>query len=333
MQLLEVCFAVSCVCVMADSFGQAGGAKRGQKRERRAYHAPWDTVASASVRVSNGVSGLEILPWTRISSVRVLSTLHVLLGSRPSRPVTLFHCGRVVDPHYSVPDGALIELTATIGDALSFEERDVLVLALTRMAHRASTIFQDFSHAARDDRALVLHAVGVDPDCLEFASLLLRNDRVIVLVAVCHSTGGRGALLEFASASLRNDRALVLAALANVDHGQSCLQYVSEELRMDKALVLFAMLNGGWLEFAPAFINDRDVVLAAVRCRGLSLQFASAACQDDIGIVLAAIQQNGLGLQFASESLRDDEEVVRAAVCHADDPHHVVRFASLRLQR
>ena len=293
-------------------------------------------MAFAYVRVLNGVSGCELLPQTRIGSARVASTVLGLLGSRPSRRVTLFHLGRVVESDYSVPDGALFELTATIGDALTYEDREDLVDELTR-AHEVRGwcchVFQRFSDAARDDRALVLVAVGLDPFCLRNASELLRNDRVIVLVAVCHPTGGRSAVLEHASELLRNDRALVLAALANDDGGHTCLRYVSEELRRDKELVLFAMRNGGWLEFVPFFKNDKDVVLAAVRGCGVSLEFASEACQHDKSIVLAAMQENGYGLQFASDALRDDEEIVSAAVRSYPDAATVLRFASLRLQR
>ena len=153
-------------------------------------------------------------------------------------------------------------------------------------------------------------------------------------MAVCHPSGDRSSSLQWASSALRNDKEVVLAALANDDGGHTCLEYVSQDLRRDKELVLVAMRNGGWLEFAPAFQNDKDVVLESVRRAGVSLEFASEACQNDKDIVLVAMRENGYGLQFASEALRDDEEIVSAALRgYADDPSHVLRFASLRLQR
>lgn len=44
-----------------------------------------------------------------------------------------------------------------------------------------------------------------------------------------------------------------------------------------------------------------QIVLRAVKCNGLELQFASKEMRDDCMIVTAAITQNGLALQYASE--------------------------------
>ena len=297
-------------------------------------------MASVYVRVSNGVSGAVLMPQTRIPCAQLVSTVLGLLGSRPSRPVKLLLNGWMVDGVVDfplVPHGEYLHFTATTGDALTFEDREDLVRDLSHACEIKGWcchVFVRFSIAARDDRAVVLIAVALDPDCLQDASEALRNDREIVLLAVCHHTGDRSSVLKWASSSLRNNREVVLAALANDDGGHTCLEYVSQDLRRDKELVLVAMRNGGWLEFAPAFQNDKDVVLESVRSCGVSLEFASEACQNDKDIVLVAMQENGYGLQFASEALRDDEEIVSAAVRgYADDPSHVLRFASLRLQR
>ena len=295
-------------------------------------------MAFAYVRVLNGISGAELLPQTRMSCAPLISTLLGLLGSRPSRPVQLFCDGLMVDGLWLerlVFDGAYIEFTAICGDALSIEDREGHERDLSQafeIMGWCCHVFSTFSIAARDDRALVVFAVGLDPDCLEVASEALRDDKEIVLLAVCHHTGDRSDVLKWASLSLRNDKDVVLAGLANDDGGHTCLEYASEELRMDKALVLFAMRTGGWLEFVPFFQNDKAVVLAAVRSCGVSLEFASEALQNDKEVVLAAMQENGYGLQYASEALRDDEEIVSAAVRgYADDPSHVLCFASLRL--
>ena len=88
-------------------------------------------MSSAYVRVSNAVSGGVLVAQTRIPCARLVSTVLDLLGSRPSRPVTLLHFGRVVDSEFSVPDGAHVELTATTGDALTVEDREELVRDLS----------------------------------------------------------------------------------------------------------------------------------------------------------------------------------------------------------
>ena len=296
-------------------------------------------MASAHVRVLNAVSGAVLLPRTLVPCARLVSNVLGLLGSRPSRPVKLLLDGWMVDGVVDYPfgyDGAYLDFTATIGDALTVEDCEKFV---DRLSHACDArgwcchVFMTFSAAARDDRRVVLVAVALDPDCLQDASEALRNDREIVLLAVRHRTGDRSAVLKWASSSLRNDREVVLAALANDGACNTCLEYVSQELRMDKELVLVAMRQGGRLEFVPSFQNDKEVVLESVRRCGVSLQFASEACQNDKEIVLAAMQQNGYGLQFASEALRDDEEIVSAALRHYGDyDSHVLCFASLRLQ-
>jgi hypothetical protein len=50
---------------------------------------------------------------------------------------------------------------------------------------------------------------------------------------------------------------------------------------------------------------DKDVVLAAVRQNGYSLQFAKEGLQADKEVVLAAVAQDETSFQFASKDLRE----------------------------
>ena len=169
-------------------------------------------MASAYVRVSNAVSGAVLLPRTRVPCAQLVSTVLGLLGSRPSRPVKLLLNGWMVDGVVDfplVPHGEYLHFTATTGDALTFEDREDLVRDLSHACEIKGWcchVFVRFSIAARDDRAVVLIAVALDPECLQDASEALRNDREIVRLAVCHHTGDRSSVLKWASSSLRNDR-------------------------------------------------------------------------------------------------------------------------------
>ncbi|CAE7296464.1 unnamed protein product [Symbiodinium sp. CCMP2592] len=60
--------------------------------------------------------------------------------------------------------------------------------------------------------------------------------------------------------------------------------------------------------------DDPEVVQAAIKFDGLSLQFASERLRADRDMVLAAVSQNGCALEFASEALRQEREVVWQAV-------------------
>ena len=98
------------------------------------------------------------------------------------------------------------------------------------------------------------------------------------------------------------------------------------------------------LERAPAFQDDREVVLAAVTCRGHELEWASERLQNDKEVVLAAIKSwrkgclrnvgmygSGYVIAFASERLLDDYDVVLAAIKNgAYDEFY--EYASQRLQ-
>ena len=153
-------------------------------------------MASANVRISNAVSGVVLVEETVILCAGLVTTVLGMLGSRPSRQVTLFYLGCVVDADFSVPDGAHVELTAAVGDALTFEDRDCLVGQLRHACDRdvrgrCARVFSTFSTAARDDRAVVLAAVGVDRDCFQHVSEALRNDEEVV-VAVSASSGHLG---------------------------------------------------------------------------------------------------------------------------------------------
>jgi hypothetical protein len=71
--------------------------------------------------------------------------------------------------------------------------------------------------------------------------------------------------------------------------------------------------NGDQLQDFPAFKDDYDVVITAVRQSGVSLQFASSRMCDDFDVVLAAVQNAGHALAYASTNLRMNKGICWAA--------------------
>jgi hypothetical protein len=67
------------------------------------------------------------------------------------------------------------------------------------------------------------------------------------------------------------------------------------------------------------FIDDIDVVLAAVNRTGVSLRHASVNMKNNINVVKKAVENSGTSLEFASENLKDNLEVVLAAVNQTGD--------------
>jgi DNA-directed RNA polymerase subunit L len=60
--------------------------------------------------------------------------------------------------------------------------------------------------------------------------------------------------------------------------------------------------------------SNKDIVLAAVKKKGLALQRASEDLRKNRYVVLAAVKQDGRALHFAKEDLRKDRDIVLAAV-------------------
>lgn len=111
----------------------------------------------------------------------------------------------------------------------------------------------------RDDREVVLHAVAAHGCALEFASLTLRRDAELVLLALERS---RGAALRWADETLKGRRDLVRVAL---QADAANLQYASEELRADPELVLDAVKrNGNCLKFASPRVFSAALLQTAV---------------------------------------------------------------------
>jgi len=173
-------------------------------------------------------------------------------------------------------------------------------------------------HPQYDDYDFVLNMVRAHRYALEWASHRLRDNERIVLEAIRSS---RGSALCDASDRLKNDPAIVLEAVRN---GSGSLRYASPELKSDRNIVRAMILespDGGFegIHFSrfdhtgTNFVNDRDMMLLAVRQNGSSLVFAKQFQNDD-EIVLAAVTNEGTALRQADPRLQNDPRIVRAAV-------------------
>ena len=137
----------------------------------------------------------------------------------------------------------------------------------------------------------------------------LRNNKEVVLAAV----GQEGAALDYASDELQGDRGIVLAA---VERSHLALQHASAALKRDRGVVLAAVGRALWaLRYADASLTgDKVFMLPLVRKYGYALKHASAELQGDRQIVLSAVRQNGDAIKYASADLKVDREVVFVAL-------------------
>jgi hypothetical protein len=84
-----------------------------------------------------------------------------------------------------------------------------------------------------------------------------------------------------------------------------------------------------YMSLSLTFLDDEDIVLAAVQEDGTALRYASARLKDDKEVVLVAVEQNGEALKFADEKLKSDREVVLTAV---EQNGEALEFADEKLQ-
>ena len=129
----------------------------------------------------------------------------------------------------------------------------------------------------KDDRNVVLAAVKVNANALEYASEELKDDKEVVLAAVKKS----GNALEYTSKKLKDNREVVLAA---VKKSGNALRHASEELQ-----------------------GDKEVVLAALKKSGNAFKYASNTLKDDKYVAKVAMQKRPKNIFHLSKRLHDEQ--------------------------
>ncbi|MBI5732247.1 MAG: DUF4116 domain-containing protein, partial [Candidatus Magasanikbacteria bacterium] len=56
--------------------------------------------------------------------------------------------------------------------------------------------------------------------------------------------------------------------------------------------------------------NDKEVVMVAIRQRGITLQYASEQLRNDPEVVLIAIKENTLAIRYASDNVRQHPDIL-----------------------
>ncbi|EFC42195.1 predicted protein [Naegleria gruberi] len=163
----------------------------------------------------------------------------------------------------------------------------------------------------KNDRIFMLKILRLYPQCLEDASLFLRNSRSFMLEAIKECPIEIFSEIE---TMLIEDRDF---ALETVSYNGYYLEYFPDFWN-DREVVLKAVESeGDALEFVcEDLVQDREIVLTAVRNRGCSLEFASPKLQQDRQIVLESVKNDPevLSFHFLNENLRSDKEIILAGL-------------------
>lgn len=158
-----------------------------------------------------------------------------------------------------------------------------------------------------DDRAIVLMAIRQNGAALEFASNRLKEDQDICAIAVRQN----GKAIEYAALKYGSLRSFVFSAVKTYP---SAIHKIPRD-ELTKEDVMRAMdINPDVFRLARSDITSgRDVTLKAVTLDGMNLQYAKAYSDDD-EVVIAAVRQNGAALEYASERLKKREDIALLAI-------------------
>jgi hypothetical protein len=170
---------------------------------------------------------------------------------------------------------------------------------------------QHASDDEKNDKAYVMEAVRREGYDLEHASYALRNDPEVVIQAAKH----RPMAIKFATQHLQNDRTFFLKAIKEADGAVLCRAQF--DFTDDKEMVLAAMENSkfiGLSHVSKRLCDDFDVVLASVKNRGYTYNYASNRLRTNRDIILAAVSNDGYVVTDIPYSIRKfDKDVVIAA--------------------
>lgn len=89
---------------------------------------------------------------------------------------------------------------------------------------------------------------------------------------------------------------------------------MAESLSHQEIVVAKKLLQPSINERILKLLNNKNLILAAVRHNGMALEYAHPDLKKDKEVVLVAIKQNGMALQFANSSLRKNKEIVLSAI-------------------
>ncbi len=97
------------------------------------------------------------------------------------------------------------------------------------------------------------------------------------------------------------------------------LKYASQRVLNDKDVVLPAIKeHPGELEYVSKELgDDSDVVIASVTRVGGELKYASHRLKNDEKVVMAAVANDPAALGFASERIKSDKDIVNRAIAHS----------------
>lgn len=176
----------------------------------------------------------------------------------------------------------------------------------------------------RGDKQVMMAIISKHCSAVECMSNNLRNDHEIFQTALSSKSTLPTYVLQHFSERIRSDRSLMLQLCAH-RNGISSLNFVSSNLRNDKQFMLEAIKVSNSDHTKNNDGNTRSTK-DPKRCSSQEsnfcessdifqiLRYASQRLQDDYEVVLAAVKKRGLNLKYASYNLRRDFTIAITAI-------------------
>ncbi len=194
--------------------------------------------------------------------------------------------------------------------------------------------FDEVLERFKDDKEVMLGAVGFAGFFIRAASIRLQSDRDIALAAVKLQYD---AILHVNDKFL-SDKEIILAAVNTTGR---MFKYASDELKADTAVIMAALFDNELeqdidengcdtcfevFKHAPedAYENDKAFIMEAVAQDARILEYASITLQADKEVVLAAFESSlSWALAYVSDDLEIDASMMATIINNTNEEEHL----------
>ncbi|ONU47772.1 DUF4116 domain-containing protein [Burkholderia cenocepacia] len=166
------------------------------------------------------------------------------------------------------------------------------------------------------DKEIVMLSVSQEGDMLQFASDELKNDREVVMKAVQHnSMNSYQDAYKYASEELKCDKEIIRLHLGHGGNFHLIPMEVLDEVRKDKDIAERALIHSeyNYTRFDSSLYEDKELIKRIAEING-SILSKITHFNDDKEVIMAGLNFRGVSLSYASERLRNDPELVLKAV-------------------
>lgn len=170
-------------------------------------------------------------------------------------------------------------------------------------ALKAGADYIDIAWSLKKDEEVLFEALKKNTNFFSNASEKLRSDRLVALMALEFD----GNLYRYLSDDLRGEKDLLLLAIKSCAVKNEQINFsdkIPEKLKTKDVALLCASRDSGLLRSFYKFVDDKDVVMEALKSNGEMLSFVSDECQMDPKIALIAAKSGGKSWACGSEKYK-----------------------------